>query len=165
MKAATRYVFALALLGLAQAPGAAAQTPVFEERFGYVKASCQRVPQTRELVCVIVYMKQPYLGVQLGSKSDPESVAITAGVRRAPGSEIVIRVDNHAVHSTPRDGFFDYEAESMLTEMEYGEQITVRFQSTDSDVRTADTFSLADFNAAIRAVREFRETAGDKKGI
>ena len=157
MKTALKYLFALALLGIAYPLDTAAQTAVFEQRFGHVKASCQRIPKSRELVCIIIYLKEPYLGVQLGSKGDPESVAITAGARRAPGTDIVIRVDNHAVHSTPRDGFIDYEAQSMLTEMEHGEQVTVRFESTDTDVKTADTIPLADFNEALRAVQEFRE--------
>lgn len=165
MKTALKYLFALALLGTAYPLDTAAQTAVFEQRFGPVTASCQRVPKSHELVCVIVYARAPYLGIQLGSKGDPESVAITAGARREPGSDIVIRVDNHAVHSTPRDGFFDYEAESMLTEIEHGEQVTVRFQSSDSSVKTADTIPLADINAALAAVRKFRKHEENGGGI
>ena len=160
MKAALKVVL-LVLVMLFALP-AAAQTPVFEKRFGHASASCQRTPKTRVLVCVVVYMRQPYLGIQLGSEADPESVAITAGARREPGSELTIRVDNHAVHNTTRDGFFDYEAVSMLTEIEHGGQITVRFESEDSDVKTADTFSLADINAALRAVENFREGQADE---
>lgn len=166
MKAALKYLLAFALFGSAYPLDVAAQSPVFAQRFGHVEASCQRVPKSRELVCVVVYRKQPYLGIQLGSKGDPESVAITAGARREPGTDIVIRVDNHAVHSTAREGFVDYEAESMLTEIEHGERITVRFQSSDSNVKTADTFPLADLKAALEAVRDFRKRDGqDDKGI
>ena len=164
MKTAAKYLLVFALLGAAYPLDTAAQSAVFEQRFGHVNATCQRVPKSRELVCIVVYAKQPYLGVQFGSKGDPESVAITAGARREPGTEIVIRVDNHAVHSTTHDGFFDYEAVSMLTEMEHGEQITVRFQSTETGVKTADTIPLADINKALKAVREFRKREKEKDG-
>jgi len=157
MKAAIKFLLFLAVLISAAAPAVVAQTPVFEKRVGKAAASCQRTPKTHVLVCVVVYMREPYLGIQFGSEIDPESVAITAGARREPGTAMTVRVDNHAVHNTTGDGFFDYEAQSMLTEIEHGGQITVRFDSTDSNVKSADTFGLADLNEAVRAVKEFRK--------
>ena len=163
MKAAVKFLLCLAIAMSAFTAGAVAQTPVFEKRAGKVVGTCQRTPKTRVLVCVAVYTREPYLGIQFGSETDPESVAITAGARREPGTAMTIRVDNHAVHNTTHDGFVDYEAVSMLTEIEHGDQITVRFESTDSSVKAADTFDLADLKKVIRAIKEFRNSEPLKK--
>ena len=163
MKAAIKFLLCLAVSVSACATAAYAQTPVFEKHVGKAVGTCQRTPKTRVLVCVAVYTRAPYLGIQFGSEKDPESVAITAGARREPNSPMTIRVDNHAVHNTTREGFVDYEAASMLTEIEHGEQITVRFESTDSSMKSADTFDLADLKEVIRAVKEFRSSEPLKK--
>jgi hypothetical protein len=155
--------FAALMLALAgSASAATTQEPPFHKQTGAVQSYCQREPKTHRLVCVVVYGKQPYLGVQLGSENDPESVAITAGVRRAPNSKIEVRIDNRIGHATAAAGFLGYEAESMLHEIEGGKRVTVHFQSTDQKVKTEGTFDLADFKTALREVEALRDVDSGK---
>ena len=54
-----------------------------EKQAGDVKSVCAHDPKSGHLICALVYAKQPYFGIQFGSEDDAESVAVTAGVRRA----------------------------------------------------------------------------------
>ncbi|MBZ5699458.1 MAG: hypothetical protein LAN18_13035 [Acidobacteriia bacterium] len=159
------FVLAAILLALSAQAAAAeppAGAPVYEKKNGAVQSACQKDKKSNNLVCVVVYAKQPYLGVQLGSEDDSDSVAITAGARRAPNSKIEIQVDGNVPHFIYGDGFIGYEAEVLLQEIEKGKRASVRTTSQDAGVKTEDDFDLGDFNAALHEVEALRALKGEK---
>ena len=130
---------------------------VLNRDYGLVKASCVRPGKKQLPVCAVVYTKQPYLGFQFGSEDDPESVAVTAGARRVPNSEIEMKVDKNASHSVFGEGFIGKEAEAILGEIENGTRISVTYQSESAKAPITADFNLDDFKTAVRDVQDLRD--------
>ena len=157
------FLSGLAVAALAAAPSAAgAAEVVLDKQTGAVKYSCIRPDKKSALICVVVYTKAPYLGFQLGSEDDPESLAVTAGARRATNSKLEIKVDKFASHAVFGDGFLGAEAEAIRFEIENGSKATVSFESQDTRIATHGDIDLNDFKAALREVESLREKDGEK---
>jgi len=143
-------------------PAAYAAEVVLDKQVGTVKYSCVRPDKKSALICVVVYTKAPYLGFQFGSEDDPESLAVTAGARRATNSKLEIKVDKFASHAVFGEGFVGTEAEAIRFEVENGSKATVSFESQDTRIATHGDIDLNDFKAALHEVESFREKDGDK---
>jgi len=142
-------------------PAGAAEI-VHENETGAVQSSCVRDDKTKRLICVAVYSKPPYLGFQLGSESDPESIAVTAGARRVPNSEIRIKVDNYAPHHVFGEGFAGKEAEALRDEVEQGTTATVSYEMQDEKEPSTGRIDLKDLKAALREIESLRALDGGK---
>jgi hypothetical protein len=144
-----------AFYAAASSPAAAADI-VHENETGAVQSSCIREEKTKHLICVAVYSKPPYLGFQLGSEDDPESVAVTAGARRAPDSELRIKVDHYAPHHVFGEGFTGKEAEALRDEVEQGTTATVSYEMEDEKEPSTGRIDLTDLKAALREIESLR---------
>lgn len=129
-----------------------------EKQAGDVKSVCAHDPKSSHLICAIIYAKQPYFGIQFGSEDDAESVAVTAGVRRAANSKIEIRVDHNTSHFIYGDGFLGKEAEAIVDEIKNGRRIYVRVDSYDDNVKSEDSVDLSEFKSALQEVEDLRKT-------
>jgi len=129
-----------------------------KKQAGDVKSVCAHDPKSSHLICAVVYAKQPYFGIQLGSEDDAESVAVTAGVRRAANSKIEIRVDHNTSHFIYGDGFLGKEAESIVDEIKKGRRIYIRVDSYDDNVKSEDSVDLSEFKSALQEIEDLRKT-------
>ena len=128
-----------------------------EKQAGDVKSVCAHDPKSSHLICAVIYAKQPYFGIQFGSEDDAESVAVTAGVRRAANSKIEIRIDHNTPHFIYGDGFLGKEAEAIVDEIKKGKQIYVRIDSYDDDVKSEDRVDLSEFKSALQDIEDLRK--------
>jgi hypothetical protein len=156
------WTFALAAVCAAASSPAAAAEIVHKNETGAVQSSCMRDEKTKRLICVAVYSKPPYLGFQLGSEDDPESVAVTAGARRAANSELRIKVDNYAPHHVFGEGFTGKEAEALRDEVEQGTAATVSYEMEDQKEPSTGRIDLTDIKAALREIESLRALDGGK---
>ncbi|HLF58245.1 MAG TPA: hypothetical protein VI732_01310 [Alphaproteobacteria bacterium] len=158
MRRNCRWVWApvLAMLAAAATRPAGAVELVYKKERGAVQSSCVREEKTNGLICVVVYAKPPYLGFQFGSEDDPDSIAVTAGARRVPNSEITVKVDKFASHHVFGDGFVGKEAEALLYEIEQGTNMSVRFESRDPDTPSRGVIDLKDLRTALQEVERLR---------
>ncbi len=129
-----------------------------EKQAGDVKSVCAHDPKSGHLICALVYAKQPYFGIQFGSEDDAESVAVTAGVRRASDSKIEIRVDHNVSHFIYGDGFLGKEAEAIVDEIKKGKRLYVRVDSYDNEVKSEDSVDLSEFKSALQEIEDLRKT-------
>ncbi len=129
---------------------------------GAVNSSCIREDQKANLICLVVYTKPPYLGFQFGSEEDPDSLAVTAGARRATNSKLEIKVDRYASHAVFGEGFVGKEAEAIRDEIESGTKASISFESQDTKIATKGEIDLKDFKAALREVEALRDMQGGK---
>lgn len=146
----------------AASPAADAADIVLNKQTGAVKYSCVRPDKKSAPICVVVYTKAPYLGFQFGSEDDGESLAVTAGARRATNSKLEIKVDKFASHAVFGEGFVGTEAEAIRFEVENGSKATVSFESQDTRIATQGEIDLKDFKAALHEVESLREKDSDK---
>lgn len=128
-----------------------------EKQAGDVKSVCAHDPKSSHLICAVVYAKQPYFGIQFGSEDDAESVAVTAGVRRAANSKIEIRIDHNTSHFIYGDGFLGKEAEAIVDEIKNGRRIYVRVDSYDDNVKSEDSVDLSEFKSALQDIEDLRK--------
>ena len=157
MKPGFSLLCAIALGILTAAPGSAAAVDlVYKKTVGAVQSSCVRDEKTKHLICVVVYSKPPYLGFQLGSEEDPESVAVTAGARRVPNSELRIKVDDYAAHHVFGEGFTGQEAEALRGEIEQGTKADIVYEMEGKKDPVTGSVDLADFKTALRDVESLR---------
>lgn len=143
-------------------PAAHGAEVVYNNDTGAVRSSCVREDKKSNLICLVVYTKPPYLGFQFGSAEDRDSVAVTAGARRATDSKLEIKVDNHAVHTVYGEGFVGKEAEDIRDEINYGSKASVSFESQDPNIPTRGEIDLTDFKAALHDVETLRDIQGGK---
>ena len=166
MRAAAAAIPALLLaLGLlAAAPSQARDAKLLlKKETGDVKSSCIQLAGGRqEIICIVVYGKPPYLGFQFGAPDSPDSIAVTAGARRKPNSEIEVKVDSYASHGIFGDGFVDKEAEAILDEVSDGKTAIVTYQPEDSEKPVSGSIDLADMKAAIKEVEALQEMQSRK---
>ena len=134
-----------------------ANNNAFEKQAGDVKSVCAHDPKSAHLICALVYAKQPYFGIQFGSEDDAESVAVTAGARRAEDSKIEIRIDHNASHFIYGDGFLGKEAEAIVDEIKKGKRIYVRVDSYDNEIKSEDTIDLSEFKSVLQEVEDLRK--------
>ena len=152
----------LAALLPAFASSANAAEIVLDKVTGAVKSSCIREDKNGNLICLVVYTKPPYLGFQFGSQEDPDSVAVTAGARRATNSKLEIKVGRYASHAVFGEGFVGKEAEAIRDEIESGTKASISFESQDTKIATQGEIDLKDFKAALREVEALRDMQGGK---
>jgi len=158
------FLSALVVAALAAAlPTAYAADVVLDKETGAVKYSCVRGDKKIGLICVVVYTKAPYLGIQFGSEDDPESLAVTAGARRPTNSKLEIKVGKFASHAVFGEGFVGTEAEAIRFEIENGSTATVSFESDDTRIATHGDIDLKDFKSALHEVEALRAIEDEKK--
>jgi hypothetical protein len=131
---------------------------VLEKQAGDVKSVCAHDTKSGNLICALVYAKQPYFGIQFGSEDDADSVAVTAGIRRVANSEIEIRIDDDVPHIVYGDGFVGKEAQAIVDEIKKGKWTYVRADSYDSSVKSEDTIDLTDFKSALQEIEVLRKS-------
>ena len=134
-----------------------ANSNALEKQAGDVKSVCSNDPKSGHLICALVYAKQPYFGIQFGSEDDPESVAVTAGARRAENSKIEIRIDHNVSHFIYGDGFLGKEAEAIVDEIKKGKRIYVRVDPYDNEIKSEDTVDLSEFKSALQEIEDLRK--------